>query len=925
MKNLLKPRFAMQIRKALFILLIALGFTSARSQGIVLNEVSVSGNNFANAYVNPPDWVELYNNWNLPLSLNGYYLSDDKNNLYKWKCPNITLTANSFTVFCCTGYNKKEPSPSQIYHTNFTFEQCKNEILLLTYNGAIKDSISVRRTKPGDTRGRVPDGLGPWKVLTTPGGPTPGASNAGASSYIDYAIAPTFSTAPGWTVPAGGFYDMWIPDTVNYQINYTLDGTVPCANTLGCPGPAPAPITYPYYDNIQTPIAPSGVTQVIRAITIPTGTYEAANYLPSFCETNTYFDGPDLTVNNGFGVISVCVDTVSFFNTATTQTCHVEYYDKMQFWSEGDAFIYQPLNDGWLNWQRGYGISMIDERAAGCAINGQVFNDNVFGVSTRTFFPDFEVRAAGKDNFSMLGSATPTSPPPTGAHMRDAFAQTYAMQIGLNMDGMHYKPIRSYFNGVYRGIYEFREIPNWEYVKYYHNQDKDSSEILAVHAPFAYQLNGITDTGWVTTPMSGASVNNSGTFNYIKTFPVDIKGNPYYTEAMKRLDQKSFMDFWIYNSFLVNVDITNYNFAWWRGTSLSDQHVKKWRYFMWDMNNILDIDAVPQTLSTSNMSVSPCVYTSTNAISQSGTTYSTVASNYTGHGYLLYKLLKNQDFRDDYLNRYMDLLNTSLRCDKMLAHLNYFRTMFTPEMSLHQTVWLVQQPDWEANMDTLKSRLTTRCNMIQKELGAQGCQNFKGPFTITIDVKPEGAGTVDFNSLHLTTYPWSGSYYQRKSKNYLLSFLEAAPIDTNYYVFDHWEFTSSTNSVSGTPDIKTANTGYYASDSLTFEIHEGDMITAVFADKRTDVVLPTGFTPNADGVNDWFIPLGPAGRFARDYEFQIFNRWGQEVFRTTDYTMGWDGRHAGTEAQTGVYAYMVKYKNVLNESKIVKGNVTLIR
>ena len=58
---------------------------------------------------------------------------------------------------------------------------------------------------------------------------------------------------------------------------------------------------------------------------------------------------------------------------------------------------------------------------------------------------------------------------------------------------------------------------------------------------------------------------------------------------------------------------------------------------------------------------------------------------------------------------------------------------------------------------------------------------------------------------------------------------------------------------------------------------------------------------------------------------QVWNRWGEEVFRANEYNLGWDGKHKGTEAQTGVYAFMLKYKNVLNESKIVKGNVTLIR
>ncbi len=272
----------------------------------------------------------------------------------------------------------------------------------------------------------------------------------------------------------------------------------------------------------------------------------------------------------------------------------------------------------------------------------------------------------------------------------------------------------------------------------------------------------------------------------------------------------------------------------------------------------------------------------------------------------------------------MDLLNTILRCDKMIPHLDYFKQVFAPEMILHANYWLVNEPDWQINMDTLKYRLNQRCAKIDSLFTK--CNNMNGPYNITIDVKPAGAGTVDFNTLHLTNFTWTGEYFQIKgcTSNCLLSFLEAWPVDTAIYVFDHWEFTAPTNSTTGTPWALDEHNFLYK-DSITFIIGESDYITAVFADKRNDIVMPTGFTPNGDGVNDLFSPLGAQARYARDYEMQVWNRWGQEVFRANEYSYGWDGSHNGQQAQTGVYAYVLKYKNVLNEYKVVKGNVTLIR
>ena len=280
----------------------------------------------------------------------------------------------------------------------------------------------------------------------------------------------------------------------------------------------------------------------------------------------------------------------------------------------------------------------------------------------------------------------------------------------------------------------------------------------------------------------------------------------------------------------------------------------------------------------------------------------------------------------------MDLLNTTLSCNKMIPHFDYFRTIFTPEIPLHSAFWATNIQDWEYAMDTLRLRLMQRCDKADSLLSK--CMNLAGPYDITIDVKPSGSGTVDFNSLHLSNFVWAGQYYQNKVPTYLLSFIKAAPTDTSLYVFDHWEWTSTTNSPTALPSdtkytiatsLSSGNGGYLYKDSLSFIIGSSDNITAVFADKSKDIIMPTGFTPNGDGINDVFSPLGAQARYARDYEMQVWNRWGEEVFRANEYIYGWDGTHKGTPAQTGVYAYILKYKNVLNESKIVKGNVTLIR
>ncbi len=923
----------MQMKRIVFIALLFLGIYSAKSQ-VFINEISYTGTTgylgANDGWVQPSDWIELYNDGNLALSLNNYCLTNDRNNLFKWKFPmGLSIPSGSFYVVRCSGRNMPDKLTPTLLHTNFDLQQCKDQWLLLTYQGVIKDSLFIRHTKKGDWRGRYPFatiGNLDWKLFSG-AIPTYSAANAptipAGNVYIDYAPTPTFSLQAGWKLPADGLIHIWNPDTVHFQVNYTMtdcsyiNALIPCTlqdlSLAACTTPV---LTYSI-DNTGLLPDPSdpGVTTVFRAICVPKllntnpsfSLSYSSQFLPSFVETNTYFRGTETTINNGFGVISVCINP-TFSTTATTQTIHVEYFDKYKFYSEGYANAAKPVNDPWPNQQRGFNVGLNDYSGFGCELQGQVFNDATLGVSTRTAFPQFAVKAAGVDNFSNLNPVAAATNP--GTHLRDAFVQTYAMTNGINLDGLHYKPVIGVINGCYQGIWEFRELADYEYTKYYYGHGKDSVDILEQYIANVPMGNGNSngvDTGWVAPPVLTNTLN--GTFNYIQHFAPTFNtvGQPFFNQVMKKIDQKNFMDFMIYNSFLVNADLMGLNDSWWRGITPVGGITNKWRWFMWDMNNVLHLNPLSVT---SNMNVSPCFYTA-NTSNTTIPTMTTTAAAYIAPGFMEWAFERDGNYHSDYLTRYMDLLNTTLRCDKMLAHFQYFRNMFTPEMVNHTTYWATTTTEWDANMDSLKSSLTIRCNKINKLLASAACHKLQGPYNITVDVRPVGAGYVDLNSLHLTNFTWSGIYYN--DTPVLTTTLQAAPFDTSAYVFDHWEFSYHTPS----PSLK--------SNSVTFVLVNNESLVAVFSDKRNDIVVPTGFTPNGDGQNDLLSPLGAAARYARDYEFQIWNRWGQEVYRTSDPLTGWDGNYNGTQAQTGVYAYVIKYKNVLNENKMVKGNVTLIR
>jgi gliding motility-associated-like protein len=89
------------------------------------------------------------------------------------------------------------------------------------------------------------------------------------------------------------------------------------------------------------------------------------------------------------------------------------------------------------------------------------------------------------------------------------------------------------------------------------------------------------------------------------------------------------------------------------------------------------------------------------------------------------------------------------------------------------------------------------------------------------------------------------------------------------------------------------------------------------------IAFPSAFTPDGDGLNDIFRPSykGNIG----NYELNVFNRWGELIYTSNKPSFGWDGTYKGEKQPIETYLWFCKYSNYLNESKLQKGSVTLIR
>jgi gliding motility-associated-like protein len=89
-----------------------------------------------------------------------------------------------------------------------------------------------------------------------------------------------------------------------------------------------------------------------------------------------------------------------------------------------------------------------------------------------------------------------------------------------------------------------------------------------------------------------------------------------------------------------------------------------------------------------------------------------------------------------------------------------------------------------------------------------------------------------------------------------------------------------------------------------------------------ELFVPNSFTPNGDGINDIFLPKGKG---LNKYNLVVFDRWGQKLFETSDFTTGWDGLFKGQDCKEDVYVWKITASFPQGKVKEYTGHVTINR
>jgi len=180
---------------------------------------------------------------------------------------------------------------------------------------------------------------------------------------------------------------------------------------------------------------------------------------------------------------------------------------------------------------------------------------------------------------------------------------------------------------------------------------------------------------------------------------------------------------------------------------------------------------------------------------------------------------------------------------------------------------------------------------------------------VTIHPKPEA--NFDYSPVPTTTYDPE------------IFFNDLSQVDIASW---QWDLGDGGTSTLQNPVHEYADSGSYPVILYVENIYgcKDTIVQIVRIDPVFVMFIPNVFTPDGDGLNEGFYPTG-YGYTDEDYQFYIFDRWGEQLFESHRPEQPWYGDYKGTIVQEGVYVYKVHVKDVHGEEHDYTGKVTIIK
>lgn len=212
-------------RLLLFAIVMAAPFVGAQS--VIINEFLAdnTSTSLQDEDQDSPDWIELKNQLGTPVSLDGWYLTDDADDLTKWRLPDVSVAGNGYLVIFASGKDR-HPTDGDPLHTNFVLAQKGEYLALVAPNGTVVSEYGENGTAYPNQRAGISYGrYGTPAKVGFMFDPTPGEANEDSTAVEGFVADTEFDTDRG-------FYDRPFEVTITSKtpgatIRYTTDGTWP--------------------------------------------------------------------------------------------------------------------------------------------------------------------------------------------------------------------------------------------------------------------------------------------------------------------------------------------------------------------------------------------------------------------------------------------------------------------------------------------------------------------------------------------------------------------------------------------------------------------------------------------------------------------------------------------------------------------------
>ena len=196
-----------------------------------------------------------------------------------------------------------------------------------------------------------------------------------------------------------------------------------------------------------------------------------------------------------------------------------------------------------------------------------------------------------------------------------------------------------------------------------------------------------------------------------------------------------------------------------------------------------------------------------------------------------------------------------------------------------------------------------------------GCQNtMYYPSQITVEEIPNAQFTISNTTLNNILLETDVNFINQS---------------TNAIAYS-WNFGDGTvsNHVNPSNSYNTENAGSYQAQLIAYSANQCSDTAYQTISVKEELLfyVPNAFTPDAGNHNTTFFPVFTSGFEPASYAIQIYNRWGEIIYESNDYTKGWDGTYNENPVQSGTYIWIIQFNSNVNTKKYTKtGHVSLLR